>query len=73
MKRLDRIGKLARNVAIVAGVVWLAGVVFIPHDVQSAIAAWWSGILLSLVCVGLAVWSLVSLSSRETKNPNVDQ
>lgn len=61
MKRLDRTGKLARNTAIVAAVVWLAGALFIPRDVQTVIAGWWSGVLLSLVCAGLVLWSVAAL------------
>jgi amino acid transporter len=60
-QKLDRIGKLARTAAIAAAIVWLAGALFIPRDVQAAIEGWWSGVLLSLVCIGLVVWSLASL------------
>ncbi|MGZ0069454.1 hypothetical protein [Microbacterium arborescens] len=63
-KSLDRIGKTARGVAIAAAIVWLAAVLFLPRDVPEAVASWWNGVLLVLVCVGLTVWSLVSLSTR---------
>lgn len=58
------LGKVGRNLAVVAAVAWLAAGLLIPRGVQEVTAGWVNGVLLSIVIGGLAVWSLASLGSQ---------
>lgn len=58
---MNRVAVCARRVAASTALVWFAGLILIPRDVQAAIATGWNACVGLPFLAALLVWSLADL------------